>query len=142
MRSADDLATSPYSRLGLRGNPFIASDTPGVVAKLWIDRGCSAAPQPQARQLVQVIGVIGAGKTSHLRHWQAQTGGPYCYYPPGWRRLKIPTVSQITYWDEADRIPFIFLVIALAWAKLTGATVVAGTHADLGNIARQLGLRV
>ncbi len=117
-------------------------DKPGVPAQLWIDRGWSSPPPLQAKQLVQVMGVKGAGKTSHLKHWQAETGGSYCYYPPGWGRVKVPTVEKIAYWDEANRIPLPFLIVALARAALTHATIVAGTHRDLGRVARLLGLRV
>ncbi len=106
---------------------------------LWIDRGWSAPPQPGAKQLIQIIGVKGAGKTSHLKHWQAQTGGPYCYYPPGWDRVKLPVVSpiagpihqRIAYWDEADRIPTPVLVAALLTAAQTSHTIIVGTHKDL-----------
>ncbi|MEO1352648.1 MAG: hypothetical protein AAFW84_28270 [Cyanobacteria bacterium J06635_15] len=133
---------NPYLALGLQCNPFVAEDEPGVPEPLWLDRGWSDAPPKQAARLVQVLGVKGAGKTSHLSHWQAQTRGPYCYYPPGWGRLKMPQVAAIAYWDEADRIPLPYLLSALTWARLTRATIVAGTHRDLGAIARGLNLAV
>ncbi|MBE9140279.1 hypothetical protein IQ254_24280 [Nodosilinea sp. LEGE 07088] len=136
------LDMNPYTALGLRGNPFVATDPTNPVTDPWIDRGWSAASPLQSRQLVQFIGVPGSGKTAHLKHWQAQTGGPYCLHPTGWKRFKLPAVHRITYWDEANRIPFILLVVAFAWATLTRATIVAATHTELSQTARLLGLRV
>ncbi|MEO0354169.1 MAG: hypothetical protein AAF268_05030 [Cyanobacteria bacterium P01_A01_bin.3] len=88
------------------------------------------------------MGVEGAGKTSHLNHWQACTGGQYCYYPPGLGRVKLPPIAAIAYWDEANRIPLPFLALAFARAALTKATIIAGTHTDLGSLARRCGLTV
>ncbi|MGK7910950.1 MAG: hypothetical protein AB4050_05610 [Synechococcus sp.] len=139
-RVADRL--NPYLKLGLRCNPFITEDIPGVPAELWIDRGYSTPPSPSQQQLVQIMGVEGAGKTSHLKHWQACTGGPYCYYPPGLGGVKLPPIAAIAYWDEANRIPSPFQVIAFAQARIIGATIVAGTHANLGSLARRCGLSV
>lgn len=135
-------ALNPYRSLGLQRNPFIAEDEPGVDPALWIDRGWSVAPPIRAKRFLQVIGVRGAGKTSHLLHWQAQTGGAYCHYPPGLGRCKLPPVGAIAYWDEADRIPPLLFRLALVWASHTHATIVAGTHADLGAIARSTGFTV
>jgi hypothetical protein len=135
-------AIDPYIALGLRRNPFIAESHPGVPAHLWIDRGFSQAPPIRANLLLQILGEKGAGKTSHLLHWREQTPGAYCYYPPGWARWKLPTVDAIAYWDEADRIPLPLLYTALWQAARTRATIVAGTHADLSAIARQVGLQV
>lgn len=137
-----DLTLNPYLALGLRGNPFIVRDDLRVPEILWVDRGWSQAPSCQAKQWVQIIGNNGFGKTSHLIHWQAQTGGPYCSYPTGWGRLKLPPVARIAYWDEADRIPLPFLMVALVWAAFTGATIAAGTHRDRGKIAALVGLTV
>ena len=133
---------NPYLRLGLQCNPFVAEDTPGVCPQLWIDRGYSNPPTPNQQQLIQVMGVKGAGMTSHLKHWQASTGGPYCYYPPGWERVKLPPISAIAYWDEANRMPPLFQALAFARAAAENATIVVGTHADLSPIARRFGLRV
>lgn len=134
--------TDPYERLGLRGNPFIAEQIPGVADDLWLDRGISQAPQPKARTLVQLIGEKGAGKTSHLLHWRKQTGGSYRYYPPGSGRWQVPPVEPTAYWDEADRIPTPLLLGALAQAARQRATIVAGTHRDLSWAGRFVGLRV
>lgn len=133
---------NPYLSLGLRCNPFVLEEGWEVARSLWIDRGYSAPPLPKANQLVQIIGVKGAGKTSHLRRWQGETGGPYCYYPPGLQRFKRPAVDRIAYWDEADRIPWIFLLGGLAIAKRRCSTIVAGTHEDLSLAARMVGLPV
>ena len=138
----DNCQLNPYLNLGLQRNPFVAEDVPGVAAPLWLDRGWSQPPSEQSRRLIQVLGVKGAGKTSHLKHWQAQTGGPYCYYPLGWGRFRLPRVAAIAYWDEANRIPTPYLIVGLIWAWATGATIVAGTHRDLGAMARRCGLAV
>ena len=134
--------TNPYLKLGLQCNPFVTEEIPGVSAELWIDRGYSTPPSPHQRQLVQIMGVEGAGKTSHLTHWQACTGGPYCYYPPGLGRVKWPPVAAIAYWDEANRIPLPIQALAFAHAAATQATIVAGTHANLEPLARRCGLSV
>lgn len=133
---------NPYLALGLRCNPFVLEQDWEIAQSLWIDRGYSEPPRPKARQLVQIIGVKGAGKTSHLRRWQSETGGPYCYYPPGWQRIKMPKVDVIAYWDEADRIPFPYLLLALGAAADDCATIVAGTHRDLSLAAKLVRLPV
>ena len=134
-------ALNPYLALGWQANPFALGE-PVMAPSLWIDRGWSQAPVPAAQQLVQVLGNKGFGKTAHLRHWQAQTGGVYAYYPPGWGRFKVPPVQNIAYWDEADRIPKPLLLAALGQAARTRATLVAGTHTDLSPLAKLSGLAV
>ena len=111
-----NLDLNPYLTLGLQRNPFVAEAEPGVSVELWFDRGWSNPPASRAKQLLQVMGPMGAGKTSHLKHWQTQTGGSYCPYPLGWGRLKLPAVEPIVYWDEANRIPTPFLIVAFVWA--------------------------
>ncbi|MEM9770531.1 MAG: hypothetical protein AAF889_02820 [Cyanobacteria bacterium P01_D01_bin.73] len=133
---------NPYGAIGLRGNPFVAEGGRGVPKELWVDRGWSKAPVAKGRQFVQVMGEKGFGKTSHLKHWRGQTGGPYCYYPPGLGRLRFPAIAPITYWDEADRIPLPWLFLALAWSRVVGNTVVVGTHRDLRSVAVPLGFKV
>lgn len=136
------MSIDPYATIGLRGNPFFAEEEVGVPEALWLDRGFSTAPPVRAKRLVQVMGDKGAGKTSHLKHWQAQADGPYCYYPEGRWRWKFPLIAAIAYWDEANRIPLLLLVPALWRASHLGATIVAGTHTDLSHIARLVGLEV
>lgn len=133
---------NPYLSLGLRQNPFVLEDSSAIDSSLWIDRGYSTPPVARSKQLIQLIGVKGAGKTSHLKWWQAQTGGPYCYYPPSWQRLKMPETGPIAYWDEADRIPVAYLLLALAAAARDRHTIVAGTHTDLSRAAFKMGLPV
>jgi hypothetical protein len=155
MRTATDSLVghpplNPYLKLGLQRNPFILESSAALSDALWIDRGWSTAPKPQAKLLIQFIGVKGAGKTSHLKYWQAQTGGPYCHYPPGWKRFKMPPIGgqnplapgEILYWDEADRIPFPYLLAALTTAAHHRRTIAIGTHVDLGWVARLAGLDV
>lgn len=132
----------PYHAIGLQRNPFVLEERLLIPPSLWIDRGWSTPPQPKAKQLVQVIGVKGAGKTSHLKHWQAQTGGAYCYYPPGWGRVKMPVGGDIAYWDEADRIPWPMMIVALGKAAAAHSTIIVGTHTSLAAIAQSVGLTV
>ncbi|HEU4324097.1 MAG TPA: hypothetical protein VFS21_13185 [Roseiflexaceae bacterium] len=131
-----------YHALGLRGNPFAIETQPGVPAQLWLDRGFSHAPAVGAGLLMQLLGEEGAGKTSHMLHWHAQTGGPYTSYPSDVARWRCPPLAPIAYWDEADRIPRLLLRLALTLAARQRATVVTGTHRDLGVPARQAGLAV
>jgi hypothetical protein len=135
---------NPYSALGLQCNPFVLETSATLPNELWLDRGWSTPPAPQSQSFIQFIGAKGSGKTSHLRHWQAQTGGPYCHYPPSWARFKMPPLasSKIFYWDEADRIPLPYLLTALLIAAHHRRTVVVGTHVDLGWMARLAGLAV
>ena len=141
LRLNPKFALNPYLALGWHANPFALGE-PVMAPSLWIDRGWSQAPVPAAQQLVQVLGNKGFGKTAHLRHWQAQTGGVYAYYPPGWGRFKVPPVQTIAYWDEADRIPAPLLLAALGRAARTRATLVVGTHTDLSRLAKFSGLAV
>lgn len=155
-RLTDTPSYDPYPQAGLRYNPFIVDDTvregesrldyqhgwQGVQAHLWLERGYSQAPQANGKQLVQLIGVKGAGKSSHLKHWCKQTGGSYRYYPPDWQRFSMPPLEPICYWDEADRIPKPLLYWAFSRAACKGYTVCVGTHVDLTPPARLLGLKV
>lgn len=127
--------SDPYYQLGLKRNPFIAPEKPGVNPSQWIDFGYSAAPEARQCLFVQIIGVKGAGKTSHLLHWQQQTGGEYFYQAPfDWRSH--PPIGPIVYWDEADRVPLPRLVVALWQARRQNATVVVGTHTSLKRLAQ------
>lgn len=144
------LLRSNYEALGLRGNPFYAEDVPpnqsewkGIGADQWIDRGHSQPPPVSAGLLVQLIGVKGAGKSSHLAHWRSQRPGPAHYYPDrGVARFRLPPLASICYWDEACRIPRVWLHWALFWAARRGMTVCVGTHRDLSREARLYGLQV
>lgn len=145
-----DFSRNPYLTLGLKRNPFVLEGSSALPNSLWLDRGWSTPPPAQAKRLVQLIGVKGAGKTSHLRHWRSHTGGPYCYYPPGLGRIKLPptgllkplAAGEVLYWDECDRIPLPLLITAFTIAAKHRRTVAAGTHQDLGWAARIAGLAV
>jgi len=134
-------AGDPYRRCGLAANPFAHGDA-GEPAAAWVDRGLPPPPAPGARRLVQVIGVKGAGKTSTLRRWRDAGPAPWRYVPRGARRLRPLPVAPLVYWDEADRAPAALRRWALRAAARRGATVVAGTHADLGAEAQRAGLGV
>lgn len=141
---------SPYAALGLRRNPFCTENVPprqedweGVAPALWLERGHSQAPRPGGRRLVQLLGVKGAGKSSHLAQWRRQQPGPSSYFPPAYlARWKWPPLAPICYWDEACRVPAPLLWLSLARAAWAGHTVCVGTHRDLGNTARRFGLAV
>ncbi|MBV7433678.1 hypothetical protein KRX19_01460 [Cardiobacteriaceae bacterium TAE3-ERU3] len=165
----------PYQRIGLYGNPFVAEPynrttaAPDIPPTLWLDRGFSQAPKPKQSQLVQIIGVKGAGKSSHLAQWRKQQHGAIQYYPPPNAMLKRlaayknilpdnallyiasclsrstwqrPPVGDICYWDEACRIPLPSLLLALWRGKRQRATICAGTHRDLSRWAKLFGLNV
>jgi hypothetical protein len=92
-------------------------------------------------QFIQLLGTKGAGKTSHLLHWQQQTGGDYYYQKP-WDWRSIPPFQsdqwsiKVTYWDEANRIPTPTLIWALKGAYHHRLTVVVASHINLAPIAR------
>ena len=165
----------PYKRVGLCGNPFVAEPynrttaAPDITSTLWLDRGFSQAPAPAQRQLVQIIGVKGAGKSSHLAQWRKQRHGAVQYYPPPNAMLKRlatyksilpdsallyianrlsrstwqrPPIGDICYWDEACRIPLPSLLLALWRGRRQRATICAGTHRDLSRWAKLCGLKV
>lgn len=137
-------ARDSYAVLGLRGNPFVAEDEPGVVPALWIERaGVPDPPRPNERRLVQLIGPKGAGKTSLLLQWRHRAPGPYHYVPPrGAVRFQRPPIAPLAYWDEVDRMGEPVRTAAFAYAAVRGTTIVAGTHADLTRLARACGLSV
>ncbi len=134
--------SDPYHRLGLHRNPFIAPDNLEIPPQRWFDFGFSQPPSLQKRLFWQVIGEKGAGKTSHLLHWQRQTGGTYYYCQPGWKKYSLPPVDAIAYWDEANRIPLFLLLTSLWQARCLNATIVVATHDDLSQIASLCGLMV
>jgi hypothetical protein len=90
---------------------------------------------------VQIIGQKGAGKTSHLLHWQQETGGEYFYQPP-WNWTLHPTLGAIAYWDEANRIPLPHLIVSLYQGYRQGATIVTATHRNLSPFAQSVGFPV
>lgn len=132
-----------YAALGLARNPFAAEQEPGVAPHLWVARPDEPPmPAPARRQLVQLIGSKGAGKTSLLLRWRARQPGPYHYVLPGLPRWRVPPVASLVYWDEIDRMAAPVRLGAFLVAAATGATVVAGTHVDLASLARRCGLNV
>jgi hypothetical protein len=131
----------PYRRCGLAANPFAHGDA-AATAAAWVDRGLPPPPGPGGRRLVQVIGVKGAGKTGTLRRWHGAAPAPWRYVPRGARRFRPLPVAPLVYWDEADRAPAALRRWALRAAARRGATVVAGTHEDLGAEAHRAGLAV
>jgi len=134
----------PYYSFGLRRNPFFAPQDLLIKRDRWLDFGYSHAVSPGQRLFVQFLGKKGAGKTSHLLHWQQQTGGQYFYQAP-WQWQTLPpcqpdsTGVAIAYWDEANRIPLPTLIWALKKAYKLPLTVVVGSHQNLALFARVVG---
>ncbi|QDT63922.1 hypothetical protein [Calycomorphotria hydatis] len=133
-----------YHAIGLSRNPFIAEQSPGVTEEFWLERSeCeSIQPLPNQKRLIQLIGVKGAGKTSQLLHWQAQTGGPYCYVPPRWERWRLLKLGDVAYWDELDRLPLPLRELLFFRASRQRSTIVAGTHIDVSTSAKRMGMTV
>ncbi len=134
----------PYHFFGLRRNPFFAPQDLLIERDRWLDFGYSQAVSPGQRFFVQFLGKKGAGETSHLLHWQQQTGGHYFYQAP-WQWQTLPpcqpdlTGSAIAYWDEANRIPLPTLIWTLKTAYKLKLTVVVGSHQNLAPLARFVG---
>ena len=134
----------PYHSFGLRRNPFFAPQDLHIERDRWLDFGYSQAVSPGQRLFVQFLGEKGAGKTSHLLHWQQQTGGHYFYQAP-WQWQTLPPCqpdkmgAAIAYWDEANRIPLPTLIWALKRAYKLKLTVVVGSHQNLALFARLVG---
>lgn len=125
-----------YEALGLTKNPFawVADVDPGP----FLDYLHLATPRPGASRLLQLVGVKGAGKSTHLKYWQSITGGPYYYVEP--IGPADPPLAPIAYWDEADRVSDRQLRRLFEAARKMLATVVVGTHRDLSAPARASGL--
>jgi len=136
----------PYYSFGLRRNPFFAPQDLLIERDRWLDFGYSQAVSSGQRLFVQFLGKKGAGKTSHLLHWQQQTGGQYFYQAP-WQWQTLPPCqpdhrgTAIAYWDEANRIPLPTLIWALRQAYKLQLTVVVGSHQNLVPFARFVGYK-
>lgn len=129
---------SIYATLGLSRNPFAWIDDadPGP----FLNHLGVSIPLAGSLKLRQLIGPKGAGKSTHLRHWQSLTGGSYYYVEPD--VSADPPVGPLVYWDEADRISDRQLMVLFRRAVEIDATVVAGTHRDLRRPAERSGLLV
>lgn len=133
----------PYRNAGLRQNPFRPNEEETLPGSVWMDLGLPDPPEPTTSHLYQVKGPRGTGKTSHLRRWQNQLGGPYHHYPIHYvSRWTHPPTGTTVFWDEANRIPFPLLVSGFLMMRWKGGTIYAGTHRDLSGIARGLGFSV
>jgi len=138
--------TDPYHQIGLKRNPFATEETINRLEASWIDRGLSSPPPVRASLFVQIQGPEGSGKTSHLLYWHQRTSGAYISYPTRPRSLferwRIPPISDIAYWNEAQMIPWPLLLLGLIWASLCQSTIVVATHADRSWLAQWVGMRV
>jgi hypothetical protein len=136
-----------YHQIGLRRNPFSVEATDELEAghDAWfLARGLGPAPEPGGSVLVQVIGEKGFGKTTQLSHWRRQRPGPYHYIPaaPYRNRWRPAPVEALVYGDEIDRQARPVRRRWFASLARAGATVVVGTHRDLGPVAKRAGLDV
>lgn len=134
--------TNPYHSLGLRYNPFKQTESLNISTDLWIDFGFSNPPSVKSSLFRQILGEKGAGKTSHLLHWQELTHGPYYYCQKGWLRWRFPTLGEIAYWDEADSIPLPILLLTLIYARCRCLTIVVSTHIDITWLAALCGFSI
>jgi hypothetical protein len=132
--------SGPYAALGLLRNPFVCDDPRALPDHLWLERGLPEPPAPATQTVIQVIGVRGAGKTSLLSRWHAATRGVYHWVPPTLARWQPLPCAPVAYWDEADRVPPLMLMLSLVRAQRSNATVVLGTHRDLTRWVKRAGL--
>lgn len=137
-----------YRTVGLRGNPFSASDSDDphepTTGPWFVDRGFAPPPSPGSRCMVQVIGEQGSGKSTHIAEWRRLQPGPLHYIPrrPYRDRRRTPPIGALVYGDEIDRMP---MALRRRWFRrlgAIGATLVVGTHQDLSRIARRAGFDV
>lgn len=125
------MSIDPYLARGLRRNPFVAESTPGVAPSVRINVGVE---EPDAT-VVELVGVKGAGKTTHLLAWLEGVSGAYHHVDPGldrWRRLPLPADAAVVAWDEVDRVPSRLLARAVGRARRRGVRVRLGTHHPTG----------
>lgn len=135
------LQADGYERIGLGANAFshhLDGDEP------FLSRSCTADLQLVEGQMryVELVGVRGAGKSTHLRRWNARHGGAFHHVAPGRQRWRFPPIRPLVFWDEFDRLPAPLRRQALWRAKRQGCTVVAGTHRRLAPEAERLGFAV
>ncbi len=128
-----------YRPLGLTGNPFawVEGKDPGP----FLNHRHLEVPRSGEGRLLQLIGVRGAGKSTHLEHWQSITGGSYYYVEPV-GKADPPLDGGIVYWDEVDRIGDRQLKKLFRIAVQEHKTVVAGTHRNLCRPATAVGLPI
>lgn len=141
-------ACDRYRAAGLTGNPFSVemhdSDV-GILPNAWfVDRGVPKPPPPGSKTLVQIIGDQGVGKSTHLHYWRHHQDGPYHYIPrsPYHLRWHRAPVADLVYGDEIDRMPRLLRRQWFGRLAERDATVVIGTHADLGRLGSQFGFVV
>ena len=128
-----------YEQHGLSGNPFACS--PNFDLSLFVDRGLPAPPPPGSGAMIQIIGDRGVGKSTQLAHWRSHLPGVH-HYVSVENRWQLPPLAPLVYADEVDRLP---RVLRWRWLRALGAqqaTVVVGTHVDIGATARRAGLEV
>jgi len=140
--------TDRYRSAGFERNPFsidALNERP-----VFVDRGLPRPPAPWSKTLVQVVGDRGYGKSAHLRQWRAEQPGPHHYIalaPYRARWTSPPRANQVTnvgtiYGDEIDRMPGPHRARWFRALARAGATVIVGTHVDLGATGRRAGFDV
>lgn len=130
-----------YEAAGLTRNPFCVEAVDAT--SVFVDRGLADPPGPGCSAFVQVIGESGAGKSTHVRHWQRRHPGPYHWVPrePYRSRWAELPLGDMVYGDEIDRLP---VPLRSRWFRrlaAAGSTLVIGTHVDLSRLAKRSGFR-
>ena len=136
-----------YRAVGYDHNPFATDSL--AASEVFIDCGL-APPSPHSRTLCQLIGDRGLGKTAHLRQWRRSQPGPHHYIPlsPYSSRWQRPPMdahdigSGTVYGDEIDRMPSMLRSRWFRCLASANATVIVGTHVDLGPAAERAGFTV
>ena len=133
-----------YRAAGLERNPFAALQASDHAPSSFVSRGLPDPPAPRSKELVQVIGRSGYGKTTHVQHWRTRTPGPYHYIPrrPYGERWYEPPTGDIVYGDEIDRMPALLRRRWFHQLAEAQSTVVIGTHLNLERVAARSGLLV
>ncbi|QGJ69164.1 Hypothetical protein PBC10988_8310 [Planctomycetales bacterium 10988] len=132
----------PYQQMGIKRNPFVVKETPGVPQPLWMDRHQPNHPLPNQCQYFQILGSRGVGKTSILFHWKEEQPGPYHYVAEDFTRWQLPPFHPIVYWDEIDRWAWWYRALIFFIGRLKKITIVAATHRDFSTLSKWLGFEV
>ncbi len=131
----------PWSRLGLRWNPF-GEPPQDEVASLIVLKGEDelAALLRRPRTVVQIMGEAGRGKTARLRRLQSHfPTAPYIYLGEDEPLPEIPPLiarplgGPALLLDEAQRLPRRRRQRLFREARRAGASLVIATHQNLSN---------
>jgi hypothetical protein len=128
-----------YNHHGLKRNPFVFLDLPGVNKEFFLERNYPKIDIQRKKQFIQILGEKGFGKTTYLLHVEKNSTATYKYIPDGLRRICLLPIARYVLLDEIDRYPKIMLVFYMFIYRLIGTNIVIGTHADLSHISKLFG---